>query len=144
DQPPAPLETQSALTPPDDNSTYIPGYWSNQDATFVWRPGFYTPFRAGRIWIAPRYIWTPAGYIFVDGYWDYPLEDRGLLFAPVAFNRPLWLDPAWCYRPRFVVSIGAVLDSLFLRPGSCHYYFGDFYGPAYARLGFRPWHSYGP
>src|SRR5262245_4951292 len=84
-EPPAPLETEPSLPPPDANSFYVPGSWLYRDSRYVWRPGYYAPFRDGRIWMAPRYIWTPAGFIFVEGYWDYPLEDRGLLFAPVAF-----------------------------------------------------------
>src|SRR5262245_46948996 len=79
DEPPAPLETEPSLPPPEDNSMYVPGYWGYNDGSFTWRPGFYSPFRQGRVWIAPRYIWSPAGFNFVDGYWDYPLEDRGLL-----------------------------------------------------------------
>jgi hypothetical protein len=141
EQPPAPLDTQPSLPPPDDNSTYVPGYWFYRDSTFIWRPGFYTAFRPGRIWIAPRYIWTPAGYIYGDGYWDYPLEDRGLLFAPVWFHRPLWRTAGWFYRPAFVVGANALLDSLFRRHH--HYYFGNYYGPAYARLGFQPWFGRG-
>ena len=69
EEPPAPLETAPAMPPPDENSTYVPGYWLYRDATFVWRPGFYTPQRAGRIWIAPRYLWTAgAGGHFVGDY----------------------------------------------------------------------------
>jgi hypothetical protein len=143
EQPPAPLETEPALPPPDDNSTYVPGYWRYQDSAFVWRPGFYTQFRPGRIWVSPRYEWTPAGYLFVDGYWDYPLEDRGLLFAPVWFNRPYWRTAGWYYRPYYSIALDALLDCLFWRPGWCHYYFGDFYGPGYARLGYRPWFGRG-
>src|SRR5437879_61472 len=49
EQPPAPLETAPAMPPPDENSAYVPGYWLYRDGTFVWRPGFYTPQRVGRI-----------------------------------------------------------------------------------------------
>jgi hypothetical protein len=138
-QPPAPLETEPSLPPPDDNSMYVPGYWAYQGGTFAWRPGFYSLFRDGRIWVSPRYVWSPAGYTFVDGYWDYALEDRGLLFAPVWFTSPLWQTPGWFYRPYYCVLRDALLDGLFWRSGWNHYYFGNFYGPAFARLGFQPW-----
>ncbi|HWY85290.1 MAG TPA: hypothetical protein VNX28_01125 [Gemmataceae bacterium] len=136
-QPPAPLEASPSAAPPDDNSAYVQGYWLNREGTFVWRPGFYTPFRSGLVWISPRYIWTPAGCIFVNGYWDYPIEDRGILFAPVCFNRQLWRTPGWCYRPDHLVDLDALLDSLFWRNGC--YYFGNYYGAGYARLGYQPW-----
>ena len=33
-----------------------------------------------------HYVWAPRGYVFVDGYWDYSLGRRGVLFAPVSFS----------------------------------------------------------
>jgi hypothetical protein len=146
DQPPAPLATEPSVPPPEDNSMYVPGYWAYANGAFAWRTGFYSPYRPGRVWLGPRYVWTPSGYVFVGGYWDYPLEDRGLLFAPVWFNRPLWATTGWNYRPEYVVLRNALFDSLFWRSGWNHYYFGNFYGPTYARLGFQPWfaHRYDP
>ncbi len=140
--PPAPLETGPAPPPPDDNSAYVPGYWNYQDATFAWRPGYYAAQRLGRVWVSPRYVWTPAGYLFVSGYWDYPFDDRGTLFAPVWFNRPYWQTPGWYYRPAYAVVLGAALDSLFWRSGGHHYYFGNYYGSAYAGFGYRPWFAH--
>jgi len=138
-EPPAPLETAPSFAPPDDNSTFVPGYWADQNSTFVWRPGFYTTFQSGRIWVSPQYIWTPAGFIFVPGYWDYPFDNRGILFAPVWFNNPLWRTAGWYYRPRFVVGLNPAFNSLFWRNGGNHFFFGNFYGSRYAQLGFRPW-----
>src|SRR5262249_34874401 len=101
--PPAPLDLQGPSAPaPDDNSTYVPGYWTYQDARYVWRPGYWAAYPPGAIWVPARYVWTPSGYVFVSGYWDYPLEARGVIFAPVVFTQPYWNDPAWAYRPRYV------------------------------------------
>jgi len=66
-----------------------------------------------------------------------------LLFAPVYFSRPLWSDPNWCYRPNYVVNLADLVSCLFVRPAYCHYYFGDYYDPAYVRLGFSPWLAVG-
>src|SRR5437763_31716 len=87
-----PLEAQPA---PDDNASYIPGSWVYRDTRWLWRPGYWTSFQLGRVWNPAHYLWTPGGYVFVDGYWDYPLEDRGLIFAPVVFRQPLYLDPGY-------------------------------------------------
>ena len=35
-----------------------------------------------------------------------------------------------------------VVDALFVRPGRCHYYFGDYYGPRYVGLGFHCGYHY--
>jgi hypothetical protein len=143
DEPPASLEDGPSTPAPDENSQYIPGSWVYRSPSFVWRPGYWTAARPGYIWSPAHYCYTPGGYVYVDGYWDYPLEDRGLCFAPVVFAQPYWTDPSWVYRPRYCISPLGLLASLFVRPG-CGYYFGDYYGPAYARLGFSPWLTYGP
>jgi len=90
-----------------------------------------------------HYCWSPRGHVFVDGYWDRALEDRGLLFAPVSFSTPLWNTPGWAYRPSCAVDVDNLLGSLFVRPSYSHYYFGDYYGAGYDRLGFQPWFTHG-
>jgi len=143
DAPPASLENGPASAAPDDESIYIPGVWVYRDGRFLWRPGYWLTCRPGWTWSAAHYVWTPRGYVYVDGYWDYPLEDRGCLFAPVVFNEPLWTTPGWCYRPRFVLNVGSLWDCLFVRAGWNSYCFGDYYGPAWAKLGFSPWFTFG-
>ncbi len=140
--PPESLEDGPSVPAPDDNSFYVPGSWVYRDG-YAWRPGYWSTVRAGYVWVPAEYVATPAGYCYVDGYWDYPLEDRGLLFAPVCFNQPLWLNPDWCYRPRFCLNFAGLLANLFVRPDYCHYYFGDYYGPGYLNRGFTPWFAYG-
>jgi hypothetical protein len=143
EEPPASLENGPAVPPPAEDRIYVPGCWVIRSAHYVWRPGFWIAARQGFCWIPAHYCYTPLGYVFVDGYWDYAPEDRGLLFAPVVFNRPLWSDPSWYYQPTYCVSFPALLGSLFVRPAYGHYYFGDFYGPAYARQGLAPWYAWG-
>jgi hypothetical protein len=138
-QPPASLDTGPSIPAPDDNSFYSPGVWVYNGSEFVWRPGFWSAYRPNRIWINSCYQWTPGGYIFNNGYWDYPLADRGLLFAPVYFNDPLWLTPGWFYRPRFCLGLGGLLDCLFWRGGYPCYFYGNYFGPRFAGLGFQPW-----
>lgn len=60
---------------------------------YVWRQG---------VWVAYRYYWTPAGYAYCEGYWDYPLARRGVLFAPVAFAQPVYARPAAPVQPRSI------------------------------------------
>ena len=142
--PPASLDVGPSVPAPDENSLYVPGNWIYRLDRYAWQPGFWQDMRPGCIWTPARYCWTPRGDIYVDGYWDRCLEDRGLLFAPVSFDRPLWTTPGWYYQPRFAVGLGGLLGSLFARPYSGHYYFGDYYGAGYDRLGFQPWYQYGP
>ncbi len=140
--PPPPLEAIPAEPPPADDSVLVPGCWVYRQTRYVWRPSYYLAYRPGWIWVPAHYVWTPLGYVFVDGYWDYSLARRGLLFAPIGFERRLWLSPGFAYTPSYVVSIDFLPTALFVRPAWCHYYFGDYFAGRYARLGFTPWIDY--
>lgn len=139
-EPPAPLDEGPQTPAPDDQSTYVPGSWVFRDGRFIWRPGYWSPFQEGRIWVPAHYVWTPNGYIFVDGYWEQPFDLRGLAYAPAYFPMPLWQDAGWRYQPSFIISFGAFFDSCFIGPRG-GFYFGNFYDPFYARLGYRPWYN---
>jgi hypothetical protein len=136
-QPPDPIQESEGVAP-NANSVYVPGTWVWRDR-FLWRPGFWMAFRPGWVWIPAHYIWTPAGYIFVNGYWDYPFANRGLLFAPVVIASGYWNRPGWFYRPFFAVSDTFLVGALFVRPFYASYYFGDYFDPRYTRLGFSSW-----
>jgi len=134
-EPPASLDVGPSVPPPDDSSFYTPGWWAFNDGEYFWRPGCWTPYRPGLVWVCPRYLWSPGGWIFCSGYWDYPFARRGLLFAPLAL-RGGW-GPGWVHRPRFAV--GGLLNGLFWRAGSPFYRFGPYSGAGFARAGYRPW-----
>jgi hypothetical protein len=139
--PPASLDNGPDMPAPDDNSFYVPGCWVYQDTRYLWRPGYWSAFRPGYVWSPAGYCATPSGYLFTDGYWDYPLDGRGLLFAPVCFNGTPWATPGWCYRPSYCVGLGGLLSSLWCGPSS-GYYFGNYFGPRYGGLGFTPWYAH--
>jgi len=136
--PPDPI-TESVPPSPDAQSIYAPGCWMWHQTRYMWRPGFWIGFRPGWIWVPAHYIWTPAGYVFVDGYWDYPFADRGLLFAPVFIDPAFWARPRWYFRPSFVVWDTFLLGSLFVRLDHSSYYYGNYFDPRYSRSGFIPW-----
>jgi hypothetical protein len=142
-EPPESLDYGPSSPAPDDGSTYIPGSWLYRDTGYVWRPGFWNQGYSDWLWYPSSYTWTPAGCVYSPGYWDYPLVDRGLLFAPVCFNGAPWTTPGWCYRPGFAVNLGGLLSCWWARPGWGHYYFGDYFGAGYRAAGFHPWLTYG-
>jgi hypothetical protein len=142
--PPDSLENGPSTDAPSEDSLYVPGLWVPRADQYWWRPGFWTVARPGWIWNPASYYWSPSGCIFNEGYWDYPLEDRGVLFAPVSFAAPLWSRPGWCFRPYYAVNVPNLLASFFVRPACSHYFFGDYYAAAYLSGGFQPWYAYGP
>jgi hypothetical protein len=141
-QPPEPLETAPSTPAPNDQAVYIPGNWSWVQTRFAWQPGYWVNYRPGWVWIPAHYVWTPAGFVFVPGYWDYEFGRRGLIFAPVYFTQPLWQTAGWYYQPSYLVYDQFVLTSMFVRPSFYSYYFGDYFGGDFLRLGFVPWINY--
>lgn len=140
--PPPPEPIVEVPPPPlDSDSIYVSGMWLYRENRYAWRPGYWAPYRQGYLWTAPRYSWTPAGYVFVNGYWDYDFGNRGTLFAPVAFG-PQYFASNRYYAPQYVISMQPFFGALFVQPRYGHYYFGDYYAPRYAQLGYTPWYNY--
>ena len=139
--PPPSVDTGASIPAPDENSVYAPGCWVYREKKYLWRPGFWVAFQPNWVWIPAHYVWTPGGYVFVDGYWDHPLEQRGLLFAPIRVDFRL-VAPRWTYTPTYVVQPDFLVGALFVRPNYCHYYFGDFFEAKYKDRGFVAWFDY--
>lgn len=138
--PPETLEAGPAGDAPAADNVWMPGTWMWRDTRYLWRPGYWAAGNPNWVWSAPHYEWTPNGYVFVDGYWDYPLQRRGLLFAPVVFGPRL--RPGFVYTPSIVIDTGLLTLNLFARPRYQHYYFGDYYAASYATAGIYPWFAY--
>lgn len=141
-QPPTSIDIGPSTEAPDADSLYTPGIWVYQERRYLWRPGFWFRARSDWFYNLASYTYTPAGYIFTDGYWDYPFERCGMLFAPARFSADLWGTPRWNYQPRYAMGIQGLLSSLFVRPTFGRYYFGDYYGAGYHNQGFVPWFDY--
>jgi hypothetical protein len=137
--PPDPIDAGPSVPAPGPDHVYVAGTWVYYETRYVWRPGYWCACRPGWVWVPAHFVWTPCGYVFVDGYWDYTLRERGLLFAPVYIDVAVYRRPRWVYQPCFVVSDECLVGALFVRPGYCHYYFGDYYDPVYSRAGFTAW-----
>lgn len=142
DEPPASLEAGPNISAPSRNHSWIPGTWRWSESRYIWQPGYWYLARPDWVWVPSYYTRAPLGYIYVDGYYDYDVPRRGMVFAPVRFYGSYYSRPDYYYRPTTVISITALLDHLFLRPRSRHYYFGDYYAPEYRRSGYYASYSY--
>jgi hypothetical protein len=139
--PPASLEAGPAVPAPSDDHVYVPGSWVYSGYRYVWRPGVWVVHRPGWVWIPAHFRWTPVGYVYVEGYWDYTLRDRGILFAPCWIDRRVAYRPGWYYAPSVVVYDDWLYGAMFVRAGSPHYYFGDYFEARYTSLGYHSWFS---
>jgi hypothetical protein len=140
--PPPSIDTGPSTPQPAPDSTYVPGCWVYQQTRFLWRPGFWCPFHADWCWTPAHYVRSPAGCIFVEGFWDHPLHARGLLFAPVRLSANVLLNRQFAYRPQYVVQPDFLVGALFVGPNRNHYYFGDYFAAGHAQRGFTPWVDY--
>jgi hypothetical protein len=141
--PPGSLEVGPSSPPPNDDSFYTPGQWVFQDGEWVWQPGTWVQNQGDMVYNPPAYLPNQNGSLYVPGYWDYPLQNRGMLFAPVAFGGSPWIgNPGWFYRPGYSVGLSGLLGSLFIGANSGNYYFGNYYGNNYRAAGYLPWTNY--
>jgi hypothetical protein len=53
------------------------------------------------------------------------------------------LPAGFVFCPTVCIDCGSLTCTLFVRPGYCHYYFGDYYGVEYDWLGIYPWFDMG-
>jgi len=141
-EPPATVEAGPNIAASSADEIWLPGCWVWQQNRYAWRPGYWTQGHQDWDWVPDHYVWTPSGYVFVDGYYDYSVPRRGIVFAPVYFNASLYSQRGFSYSPSTVINPGVFVSHLFLRPGYGHYYFGDYYGSNYRSAGFSPWFSY--
>jgi hypothetical protein len=140
--PPASVEAGPSTPAPTLAHVWMPGVWTWNASRFVWKPGYWYRSQPDWVWVPAHYVWTPRGYLFVAGYWDYTPVARGLLCAPVRF-RPAWYArPAVRYCPRAYVNVNYLTQHFFVRPGYCHYYFGDYYSVNFVSVGIVPWYAF--
>ena len=134
--PPATVEAGPNIAAPSVDYGWTPGCWIWYQGRYAWSPGYWVQGRADWDWTPAHYVWTPRGFIFVGGFWDYPVERRGVLFAPVYFESGVYSRRGYSYSPMIVIDLGVFTDHLFLRPRYQHYYFGDYYAESYVQGGF--------
>ncbi|MCI0682306.1 MAG: hypothetical protein L0Y71_09395 [Gemmataceae bacterium] len=140
-EPPPPPQVAPPPPATDPDMFYVPGYWMWVGDHYVWRAGYYTRARPGYVYVASHYRWAPSGFVFVAGYWDYDIPRRGVLYAPVVVDTVV-VGPRFVYTPYYAVSDTILVDAYFVRPGFCHYYYGDYYGPRYVSIGFECGYHY--
>jgi hypothetical protein len=141
-EPPPSQENGPNQPSPGEGAVWTPGCWMWDNSQYAWRPGFWVTPQDGWMWVPAQYTWTPGGYLYVAGYWDRPLANRGQLFAPVSYSQPLYNQPNYVYQPTIGLSAAGMLNSLFVRPSYGSYYYGDYYAPNYFGAGIYPAFAY--
>ncbi len=146
--PPQTLEQGPTSLAPSEEHFWVNGHWNYVGNSYAWRPGYWARGHEQWVWMPAHYVWTPRGCIFVPGYWDYRLIDRGMAFAPVYWHRPVYRYAGFYYRPVRMIDLARLHLHMFVRPRYHHYYYGDWYGPSrfgiYASFSFHGRYGYDP
>jgi hypothetical protein len=140
--PPDSLEAGPSSPAPSDNSIWAPGTWMWEDNRYAWQPGYWLEANPNWVWVPAHYVWAPGGCIFVAGYWDLPVERRGLLFAPVFLEPAVYRRPGFVFTPSLTVNLSLLTENLFVQPRYYHYCFGNYYAAGFVRLGIYPSFAY--
>lgn len=84
DLPPQLINEQPSDSPGADYF-WMPGFWQYDNAAkhYAWNEGRYEMFDPNWVWVPATYIWREKGYVFIPGYWDWPLEKRGAAYSAV-------------------------------------------------------------
>jgi hypothetical protein len=137
--PPTVVDVDPPGDAPSPDTMWVPPcmYWSRE--RYVRRAGYWLTAQPNWVWVPSHYVATPRGYVFAAGHWDYSLERRGMLFAPVYLSAAVYGRPHFIYSPSVVIDVGLLRVNLFAYPRYSHYYFGDYYDDAYLSVGIYPW-----
>jgi hypothetical protein len=141
-EPPASVERGPSLAPPSPDHVWVSGCWTWLDSRYLWRPGYWVVCRPGWVWVPARFVWTPFGFLHVDGYWDYALPRRGVIYAPIWFPRGHLAGRHYHYTPRVVIDVNVFAMHMFCRPSRSVYCFGDYYEARYFERGIYPGYAY--
>ena len=109
---------------------WISGYWGYDYPTrqYNWLTGRWTMFDRDWIYVPAYYLWRPGGYLFIPGYWDYPLEQRGCAYTPVTIAPEF--RSSIIYMPTVIFGDEAIIRWCFL------------YYPNYWTFFWHHWHFY--
>jgi hypothetical protein len=140
--PPELRDVEAYGPPPSADRLWVPPCWYWYQGQYVRRPGYWMAANEDWVWMPSHYVRTPRGYVFVEGYWDYTMDRRGVLYAPVYFPNRTHASRRTAYPLSITVNIGNLSLSLFTRPQYSHYYFGDYYDSSYLSIGIFPWFEF--
>lgn len=110
-RPPPDRVDENVKNPPSYDYFWIPGHWKydEEKRDFVWYRGRWQEFNENWQYVPAHYVWREKGYILVEGYWDWGLEDRGTAYACVSVPQDdrgsLAYLPSYVIEPNMIMHI---------------------------------------
>ena len=66
---PPPVIVENRPPPPGNKHIWVDGYWRWNGNKYAWVPGHYERLHKGKYYVASRWVHTPRGWEFYEGYW---------------------------------------------------------------------------
>lgn len=127
---------------PGADQFWVPGSFKIENGEAVQSAGHWARAAANTahwVWNPAHFIPTVNGAILVDGYWDFALGDRGVLFAPLRFDNTLDAQAAGRLASAVMLHAPKTFLHLFVDPKTQQYLFGNFYGDLAGGSGLMSW-----
>lgn len=68
---------------------WVSGCWHFVEGEYQWYSGRWEVLDPNWVYVPANYYWRHNGYILIPGYWDWPLEHRGVAYYAVwVFSQP--------------------------------------------------------
>lgn len=82
-EPPPKKISDNPTSAPNKDSFWGLGYWSYNPKTksYGWVEGSWQTYDPNWVMSPGSYFWREKGYVFVDHYWDFPIDKRGVVFT---------------------------------------------------------------
>lgn len=142
--PPQLLEDQAPAQPGADYF-WNRGHWSfDADAQqYNWVTGSWEQMDPYFYLASAHYVWQPEGYVFIPAFWEWPVENRGLVYAPVSIDRSVRSTAQ--VKPLLIKQSEEILRQMSLNyPDFLHIYFHHYYHhPDFWGSPAPPWWSWG-
>jgi hypothetical protein len=81
---------------------WVPGYWDWTGADWVWEAGYWSPPRAGYVYVAPRYVREGDHFVYHRAYWYGPHGYREYAYGGRRSAPP---PVAWRAHPRYAPQV---------------------------------------
>ena len=132
--PPASLETGPTAPQPRPASSGRREAGTGKKTATSGGPVSGRPLQPNWVWIPPHYVCTPGGYLFVEGYWDFPWPTAGCSLRRCIIPSR-FISARLRLTPSITIATRGLVANLFVQPGYGHYCFGDYYDRTYIERG---------
>ncbi|MCH9608781.1 MAG: hypothetical protein S4CHLAM45_06930 [Chlamydiales bacterium] len=112
-QPPPDMIDESVSKSPGKSYFWISGYWQFDEevSDYVWHRGRWQLISESWQYVPTHYLWGEKGYFMIPGYWDWPLEEKGVAYA-AAYVEPDRRESV-VYEPSVILEPLFICESLY-------------------------------